>query len=107
MDLMGAMAGLTGLMGGNGGGKISAESVQGVAGMVQGHLAENNGQAGNTDMLSNMISQKLGLDAGMVNMVLPQLIQAVQSGSVQGLLDKNQDGHVDLADLMGLVAGNK
>jgi hypothetical protein len=103
MDLMGAVAGLSGLMGGN---KISADAVQGVAGMVQGHLAENGGQpATNTDAITGMVAQKLGLDAGMVSMVMPQLIQAVQSGSLQGLLDKNKDGQVDLADLMALVSG--
>lgn len=66
--------------------------------------------------ISGAIAQQTGLDAGMVQGLLPSLIPiamkmlqggAVQSGNSNPLLnmflDKNQDGNLDMGDAMGLA----
>jgi hypothetical protein len=98
-NLMDAVSGMMG-------GKIDANAVQGVMGMVQNHLNTHNNQpaaAAADNGLATMVAQKLGLDAGMVQMVMPQLMQVVQNGTLQQLLDSNKDGQVNMADLMGLL----
>jgi hypothetical protein len=100
MDLMGMAAGL---MGGAQGQKVEASALQSILGMVQGHLSQNQGQSGDTNALAGQISEKLGVNSGMVNMVMPQIMQAAQNGMIQNLLDKNQDGKVDLGDLMAML----
>ena len=62
------------------------------------------------------IAQQTGLDAGMVQGMLPSLIpvamQMLQGGAAQGgggnpllnmFLDKNHDGNLDMGDAMGLA----
>jgi len=62
------------------------------------------------------IAQQTGLDAGMVQDLLPSLIpiamKMLQGGAVQGsssnpllnmFLDKNQDGNLDMGDAIGLA----
>jgi len=62
------------------------------------------------------IAQRTGLDAGMVQSMLPSLIPVamnmLQGGASQGgsgnpllntFLDKNQDGNLDMGDAMGLA----
>jgi hypothetical protein len=100
LDMMSAVTGMLG-----GGQKVEASMLQNVMGMVQNHMSQNNNQpqADASNALSGMVAEKLGMNAGMVQMVMPQLMQAVQNGAMQNLLDKNNDGKIDLADLMGLL----
>ena len=84
-------------------GQVNADALQNIMGMVQGHMADNNAQTGNTDALAAMVAEKLGLDSGMVQAVMPQLMQVVQNGQLQAMLDNNQDGQVNVADLMSLM----
>jgi hypothetical protein len=98
-DMFNMMEAVTGMMGG----KMDASTLQSVMGMVQGHMAENNGQAGDTNPLATMVAEKMGMNAGMVQAFMPQLMQVVQNGALQQLLDRNQDNQVDMADLMSLI----
>jgi hypothetical protein len=97
MNLMGMVSGLVG-----GGQKVEASALQSVIGLVQQHTSGNEAPQGN-EALAAAIAGKLGLNAGMVSMVVPQITQAVQSGALTALLDKNKDGQIDLSDLMALL----
>jgi hypothetical protein len=98
---MGILDAVTGMMGG----KIDASALQGVMGLLQQHTADApEGQAPQvTDALVNGVAEKLGLNATMVSAFMPQLMQAAQSGVLNNILDKNNDGKVDLGDVMSLL----
>ena len=86
------------------GGKIDAGAVKDVMNMVQNHINLSQQQPETSpNALTTVIAEKLGVNAGIIQMVMPQLMQAVQNGHLQALLDRNHDNQIDTADLMSLL----
>jgi hypothetical protein len=99
--MLNIMDAVTGMMGQ----KVDTGVLQNVMGMVQNHMTQNTDQPQDqmANALTGMVADKLGMNAGMVGMVMPQLMQAVQNGALKNFLDSNNDGQIDLADLMGML----